>query len=91
MADDLRIDVEGLRSAAASSDDLASRLSVGDASCASGSQPSHAGVSAIFAAAQSVGIRQSGRVEKQARSMQTGAKHYAATDEYGAADIRTTM
>lgn len=90
MADDLRVDTEGLRSGARSSDALASALVAG-AGGAGGSQPSHGGVSAVLAAVQAVRGRQSGRVAKQAGAMRTGASRYDDTDGRTATNIAKAM
>ena len=91
MADDLRIDTDGLHSGAAGSDILASALATGASCGGAGSQPSHGGVSAVLAAAESVRGRQSGRVAQQASDMRTAASRYDETDGHNATAIGKAM
>lgn len=90
MAGRLNVDADGLRSGAARSDGLASSLSTGSAAI-SGSQPSHAGVSAILAAADAVRGRQSARMSGHADTLRSGAGDYDSIERRNAADIAKAM
>lgn len=91
MADYLGVDTDGLRSAAARSAGLADELSSGSTGGGSGSQPSHAGVTALDGAAMSVRRAQSNRVQNQSGDMVTGSKSYDDTVGRSAADIARSM
>lgn len=87
---DLRVDVEGLRSAAGSSSALAAGLTAGaDAGTACTTHASAAGVAAMDAAITSVQSRQSNRLTGQADAMTTSSASYEATDSAGGHAITT--
>lgn len=90
MTGHLGADTEGLRSGAARSDGFASSLSAGSVAT-SGSQPSHAGVAAIFAAAHAVRGHQSERVSGHADTLRSGAAAFEGTEERSSADIAGAM
>lgn len=90
MSGRLGVDTDGLRSGAARSGELASSLSP-RSSATSGNQPSHAGVSAILAAADAVRARQSERVSGQADTLRSGAGEHDRTESRSVADIAKAM
>ncbi|SKU86081.1 Protein of uncharacterised function (DUF2580) [Mycobacteroides abscessus subsp. massiliense] len=91
MADHLGVDPDGLRSGASRSDGLAASLTAQGAGGSSGSQPSHAGVSAILAAAQAAREQQADRVSGQANTLRSNASQYDSTDVRSASDIAKAM
>jgi hypothetical protein len=92
MAERVTVDTGGLGSGAARSAVIAVELAQGAvADSGSGSQPSHAGVSALNTAISSLRGRQSARVAKHASSMRTGADLYDATDTQSAQNLAETL
>lgn len=88
---DLSVDAAGLSSAATSSEHIAEVLSAPTDGAVSGSQPSHAGVSALDLEIATMRERQAGRVAGQARDMATGASAYNSTDGDSAAHLSVTV
>ncbi|OMC11934.1 hypothetical protein [Mycolicibacterium fortuitum] len=91
MTERLSVDDEGLNAAAAGSADIAGSLGATEAGASSGSQPSHAGVSAIEAALASVRDRQATRVSNHAQYMKLGSGVYRRTDDQAAAAVVRTI
>ncbi|MEN3219717.1 hypothetical protein FPV58_30910 [Mycolicibacterium porcinum] len=91
MTERLSVDDEGLNAAAHHSADIAGSLAVTAAGTDSGSQPSHAGVSAIDAALASARDRQGVRVSNHAQYMKLGSGVYRHTDEGAAAAVVRTI
>ncbi|MHC9292034.1 hypothetical protein ACRCUN_06175 [Mycobacterium sp. LTG2003] len=89
MANELEVEASGLRAAAASSDAAAAELSTSSVEGVPGTTPSHAGVAAIMAAAQSVRGRQSGRISGQASDLTVSGASYDTIDSDGADAITT--
>lgn len=78
----LSVDTGGLRQGAGTSAAIATDLRVHDNNVSiAGSQPSHAGVTALNSAISSVRTRQAHRVEHSASKMQVGAEAYDSSDE----------
>lgn len=91
MSGELRVDVDGLRSAGANSGALAAGLSGGgaDAGTTGTTHPSAAGIAAMDAAITSVLGRQSTRLTGQADALTTSSANYEATDTGGGQAITT--
>ena len=90
MASELEVDARGLRGAAASSENAAATLSVGEEPRASeSSQPSGGGVNAVNAALAAARTRQSQRINRQANDLRISSARYEATDAAGAGAIAT--
>lgn len=79
---DLRVDVGGLRAAAASSGDIAAGIGGGDAGSTS-PHPSGAGVTAVDAAISKTQLRQATRISGQADNLTAGSARYDSTDGDG--------
>lgn len=90
MTERLSVDDRGLNAAAQDSEGIAASLAATTES-ASGSQPSHAGVSAIEAALASARDRQAARVSNHAQYMKLGSGVYRRTDDDGAAAVVRTV
>jgi hypothetical protein len=88
MANDLNVDVYGLRAAAVASDDVATALT-GVTAGAARSQPSSAGAAALNAALASARNRQSKRMSGQADDLSVSSARYDSTDDTSADDITT--
>jgi hypothetical protein len=86
---DLRVDVGGLHTAAASSGDIAAELTGAASGSSTSSHPSAAGVTAVDAAISATRQRQSTRISGQATDLTTGAGHYENTDGDGGQAITT--
>jgi len=89
MANELNVNADGLRAAAASSDVIAAELATGTVDGGAGATPSQAGVAAILAAAQSARTRQSQRISGQADDLSVSGTRYDTTDSGGAGAITT--
>ncbi|MCG7611282.1 MULTISPECIES: hypothetical protein [Mycobacterium] len=88
----LHVDTGSLSAAAAQGDAVAATLaSTGAAGEGSGSQPSHAGVSAIDAALASARDRQAARVSNHSEYMKVGSGVYRRTDDDGADAVARTV
>jgi hypothetical protein len=86
---DLRVDVGGLRAAAAGSGDIAAGI-VGDGDGGSTSpHPSGAGVTAVDAAISTTQQRQATRISGQAADLTAGSARYDNTDCDGGQAITT--
>ncbi|WP_422742038.1 hypothetical protein ACN27E_13460 [Mycobacterium sp. WMMD1722] len=83
MANELDVDADGLRRAAASSSVAAAALAGAVLDGPSGSKPSSAGVAAVNAALTTVRGRQSSRITGQADNMLIGADRYDTADGDG--------
>ncbi|WP_102141138.1 hypothetical protein [Mycobacterium hubeiense] len=83
MANELNVNSDGLRIAAADSEIIAAELAAGTAEAGRGTHPSQAGVAAILAAAQSV-ARQSLRIGGQADDLSVSGARYDDADSGGA-------
>ncbi|OKH84415.1 hypothetical protein EB75_04590 [Mycobacterium sp. ST-F2] len=87
---DLRVDVEGLRSAGASSGALAAGLTAGaEAGTASTTHASAAGVAAMDAAITSVQSRHSNRLTGQTDALTASSARYESTDSGGGQAINS--
>ncbi|WP_066897032.1 hypothetical protein [Mycolicibacterium houstonense] len=91
MTDRLSVDDQGLNAAAQSSADIADSLEATEARTNTGSQPSHAGVSAIDAALASARDRQAARVSHHAQYLKIGSAVYRHADDDGAASVMRTV
>lgn len=91
MANELHVDVAGLRCAASSSTAVAAGLTSTATSNPTSSQPSAAGVAAMNAALTSVQGRQSARMTDQAGDLATSSGRYDTTDSDGHDAISTTV
>lgn len=89
MANDLQVDANGLRGAAAASEDIAFSLASGQTGGTAVAQPSGAGVDAMNAAVLSLQGRQSGRITEQAGDLTVGGATYERADSEGAGSITT--
>lgn len=90
MANDLEVDSAGLRVAAADSEAAAASAFSGAPSGGSASsQPSGAGVDAVYAALASAQSRQSQRITGQASNLTTSSARYDTTDQDGADAVNT--
>lgn len=90
MANDLEVNANGLRVAAASSEATAQAALVGtELGGLSASRPSTAGVAAVNAALALVRSRQSSRMTGQARDISASAARYDTTDDQGSDAITT--
>lgn len=90
MADELQVDANGLRAAAANSEATGSTLAAGAAQEPSGvasAQPSGTGIAAVQAALSAVRTRQSQRIVGQATDMAASSDRYKTSDEDGAGAI----
>lgn len=86
----LHVDVDGLRSGAASSGALAAGLTAGgDVGSPGTIHASAAGVAAMDAAITAVQTRHSGRITDQANALASGASSYQETDSSNGEDITT--
>lgn len=85
------VDDQGLTAAAKGSADIAAALAVTAAGTSSGSQPSHAGVSAIDAGLSSARERQATRVSNHAQYLRIASGVYRHTDDDGAAAVARTV
>lgn len=83
MANELHVDAVGLRSASASSDNVAAGLAGLSFAATTSSQPSCVGVAAVNAALTSVKNRQSERLTGQAHALSVSSARYDATDTDG--------
>lgn len=92
MAENLNVDPEGLRTAAANSEGLAAALGgAAPAVGARGDQDTHAAVSALDVAIAAARSSQSGRVAQQAADMQSASTNYQGSDERAADHLAETM
>ncbi|MFV8275581.1 type VII secretion target [Mycobacteroides abscessus] len=91
MANELRVDAAGLRSAANSSDSIAAGLSGVGAGNPTATHASAAGVAAMNAALTSTQNRQSARITGQAGNLTTSSALYDATDTEGRDTISGTV
>ncbi|MCX8557214.1 type VII secretion target [Mycolicibacterium mucogenicum] len=90
MAGQLRVDVDGLRSAAASSSAVAAGLITGaDTADVSRPHPSTAGVAAMDAAVTATANSYSGRITGQSDALTSGAQGYEEADTNGGQAITT--
>ncbi|WP_078278514.1 hypothetical protein [Mycobacteroides franklinii] len=90
MSGHLEANTDAQRSGAARSDALASSLAASPGAT-SGNQPSHAGVSAILAAAAAARGLQAERVSGHADTLRSGAGGFDGTEGRSAADIAKAM
>lgn len=94
MSGELRVDVDGLRSAAGSSGALAEGLAAGavaGAGSASTTHPSAAGVAAMNAALAAMTARHATRIGGQSSLMHVASGVYERTDTAGGEGITTTV
>jgi hypothetical protein len=91
MANELKVNTDGLRVAAANSAGTAAELVSGTVEGGPCTHPSQVGVAAILAAAQSVRARQSSRISGQADDLSVGSARYDTTDSDGADAITVTV
>lgn len=91
MANELEVDVSGLRVAAGSSELAATALSGAGTGGPSSSHPSVAGVAAVNAALAAVQDRQSARMTGQAGDLAVSGARYDTTDSDGGDAISTTV
>ncbi|MCP3810999.1 hypothetical protein NLX62_01385 [Mycobacteriaceae bacterium Msp059] len=89
MANELHVDAAGLRSASASSANVAASLAGLSLEATASSQPSGAGVAAVNAALTSVKNRQSARLTGQADVLSVSSARYGTTDTDGHDAITT--
>lgn len=90
MADELRVDVDGLRRGASSSGALAAGLTTSTVVGTRGTtHASAAGVAAMDAAITATAIRQSNRITGQVDALTSGATGYQETDTGGGHAITT--
>ncbi|KMV15907.1 hypothetical protein ACT17_22655 [Mycolicibacterium conceptionense] len=89
MANELNVNADGLRMAAASSDATAAALAGTARGVPSLPQPSSAGVAAVNAALSAVQGRQSNRIADQADHLAVSGARYDTTDSDGADSITT--
>ncbi|WP_166906158.1 type VII secretion target [Mycobacterium sp. DL440] len=89
MANELHVDAAGLRSASASSENVAADLAGFSLEATASSQPSGAGVAAVNAALTSVKNRQSARLTGQADALSVSSTRYDTTDTDGHDAITT--
>ncbi len=90
MANELNVNADGLRAAAASSDVVAAGLTAAELGGVSASRACSAGIAAVNAALMSVQRRQSQRMTGQADDLSAGGARYDSTDS-GGADAITTV
>lgn len=90
MVEELRVDVDGLAAGAAVSEAIAAGLTT-PVDIASGSQPSHHGVSAMNEAIAVVRRQQADQVRRQAEAMLAGANKYRGTDSQSAAELAESV
>ncbi|BBX25330.1 MULTISPECIES: type VII secretion target [Mycolicibacterium] len=88
---DLRVNTDGLTSAAMTGDDVAASLATSTAGGPGGNRQGHAGVAAMDAALTSVRDRQSGRASELADGLRVATGSYQTTDSDGADDIAVTL
>jgi hypothetical protein len=88
VANELHVDVGGLRTAGTSSDTVAAGLG-GSFDTASSSQPSSAGIAAVNAALAAVRGRHTNRIAGQAGDLTTSSARYDTTDGDGADSVTT--
>lgn len=92
MADHLEVDSNGLRSASASNDVLASGVVVSDLlGSQGGCQVTVAAVQAMHAAVAAAHLDQAGYLESAAESLRSGAGDYDDTDVSAGRSIAGTM
>ncbi|OBG82139.1 hypothetical protein A5699_07080 [Mycobacterium sp. E802] len=89
MANELHVDAAGLRTASASSDNVAAGLGSGSFEVAASSRPSGAGVAAVNAALTAMRNRQSERMAGQADALSVSSTRYDITDSDGHDAITT--
>ncbi|MDH6245521.1 type VII secretion target [Mycobacterium sp. OTB74] len=90
MADELHVDVDGLRRGAAGSGALAAGLTAGtDAAAPGTTHASAAGVAAMDAAITGTATRHSNRIGGQADTLGSGATAFQETDDGGGQAITT--
>lgn len=90
MANELHVDAAGLRSASASSENVAAGLAGFPLAASASSQPSGVGVAAVNAALTAVKNRQSERLTGQAAALSVSSAQYDTTDADGH-DVITTV
>ncbi|BBY17723.1 hypothetical protein [Mycolicibacterium litorale] len=90
MANELQVDANGLRVAAAASGAVASLLVGADSGGITVAQPSGAGVAAMNAALTSLQSRQSSRITDQAGDLSVSGAKYEGTDS-SSSDAITTV
>lgn len=83
MANELHVDAAGLRTASASSANVAAGLSGPSLASAVPAQPSGVGVGAVNAVLASLGDRQSARIASQADDLSVSSARYETTDTDG--------
>lgn len=91
MANELTVDSEGLRWAAASSDTTAAVLDSTTCDAPSDDWPSSAGVAVLNNALASVRVRQSNWIAGQADGMAVAGTQYADTDDEGGRALTVTV
>lgn len=91
MANEVHVEVAGLRSAANSSEGVAADLTGTGTSNPTSSQPSAAGVAAMNTALTSVRGRQSARMTGQAGDLSVSSARYDTTDSDGRDAISGTV
>ncbi|MGV0768700.1 hypothetical protein [Mycobacterium syngnathidarum] len=92
MTERLSVDDQGLNASASTSTEIAASLASPAAATAdAGSQPSHAGVSAIDAALAAARDRQAARVSNHAQYLKIGSGVYRLTDDGAAAVVTRTV
>ena len=89
MANELNVDADGLRAAAASSDVVAAGLTGAEFGGVPVSRTCGVGIAAVNAALISVQRRQSQRMTGQADDLTVGGNRYDTTDSGGADSIAT--
>ncbi|MCV7067944.1 hypothetical protein H7H51_23640 [Mycolicibacterium farcinogenes] len=87
----LHFDADSVSAVAAGADTVAEDLAASPVTATSGSQPSHAGVSAIDAALAGVRDRQATRVSDHAQYLKIASGVYRHVDDDGAAAITRTV
>lgn len=92
MTEHLSVDDRGMNAAATASSEIAATLATtSSVSPSAGSQPSHAGASAMEAALASVRDRQAIRVSNHAKYLKIGSGVYRDTDHDAADAVTRTV
>lgn len=91
MGNELEVNADDLRAAAAGSDWVAATLAGVAAEGPTGAQPSAAGVAALDSAISATRARQSARVSGQASDVSVAGARYDDTDAGGAEDVSVSM
>ncbi|MGV0812734.1 hypothetical protein ABQF34_12305 [Mycolicibacterium boenickei] len=88
---DLRVNTDGLTSAAITGDDVAASLATSTTGAHRGNRRGHVGVAAMDAALAAIRARQSGRASDFADGLRVATGSYQTTDSDGADDIAVTL